>query len=180
MTREEKIKIMKSAGLRAAPTVMTFDMGLEYEYITPEGVGSGFGGMGSWPALAFGPFPEEKWNKIITAIRNKNLTMDMLAGTGLDTLADEVHSFEEVPLHELYEKLPLVQNPQNKFYSLFDTGLWYAAPPEFLDSKEELEKRFKEDYCGWITPWNELSDNNVDNWYEKLHDKLNEFLIFDY
>lgn len=49
MTRNEMLRVLKNVEFCAIPTVATFDMGLQYDYVTSNGAGTGFGGMGSWP-----------------------------------------------------------------------------------------------------------------------------------
>ena len=49
MPRKEMIEYLKTIDVRAKPTIITDDMGLQYDYVTAEGAGTGFGGMGDWP-----------------------------------------------------------------------------------------------------------------------------------
>ena len=53
MTKAEKLAKLSSITVCAAPTVITYDMGFEYEVLTGAGKTTGFGDMGQWPCFKF-------------------------------------------------------------------------------------------------------------------------------
>ena len=94
VNREEMIKELKSIDLRAIPTVATMDMGLQYDFITSEGTGTGFGGMGDWPAHMFRPKDLKLWQKIREDIKNNKLAVTDLEDTGLDVFLENVNTID--------------------------------------------------------------------------------------
>ena len=95
MNREEMLKELKTIDLRAIPTVVTMDMGLQYDYATSEGAGTGFGGMGDWPAHMFNPIQNEQWHMIRKAIKENALAVSDLKGTGLDDFLGNVKTISD-------------------------------------------------------------------------------------
>ena len=180
MNRTEMINALKAAGLRATPTVATEDMGLQYDYSTPEGAGTSFGGMGSWPALAFGPINPEQWKKIIEEVQSGSLTVETLAETGLDEMFGSIYTLDKLDPADVLKNILLVASQSGVFYCLFDTGMYYAEKPEFFASLEELEKAFIDNYCRDIISWDEMDDSEIENWYSRLSDDLSEFAIYHY
>ena len=174
------INALKAAGLRATPTVATDDMGLQYDYSTPEGAGTSFGGMGSWPALAFGPIHPEQWKRIIEGVQSGSLTVETLAGTGLDEMLGSIYTLDKLDPVDVLKNILLVASQTGVFYCLFDTGVYYAEEPVFFASLEELEKAFIDNYCGDTIPWDEMDDSEIENWYDRLSDDLSEFAIYHY
>lgn len=127
MTREEMLSELKAINLHAVPTVATMDMGIQYDYATSEGAGTGFGGMGSWPAHMFSPIGEERWLKIRKEIKNHSLLVEDLEGTGLDVFLGKVNPVkgETIPSDVLQSLLVLPEKLTKPFYCFFDDGIWY-------------------------------------------------------
>ena len=63
--------------------VITNDMGLQYEYVTKEGHGEGFGDMGDWPAYRLENISVEILTHIQQKIQEQKLEEDDLIGTDL-------------------------------------------------------------------------------------------------
>ena len=177
MTREELLKELKSIDLHAIPTVATMDMGFQYDYAISEGAGTGFGGMGDWPAYMFEPVEKELWLSIRESIRNSTLTMDDLEGTGLDGLLGKVNSinYEIVPSEVLKGLLDLPEDLAEPYYCFFDAGQWYdqhAEKPIFFTSEKELKDEFISRFVDDLTRWEDMDDDELKEWYERLRDSL--------
>ena len=127
MTREEMISFLSKIDLRATPTVMTGDMGLQYDYITSAGAGTGFGGMGDWPIWRLPTLESTKWEHIREAVRNSTLTLDDIAETGLDGIVEKAHQTSNCsPAVILKGLLDLpVELPDKSYYCFFDGGQWF-------------------------------------------------------
>lgn len=175
MKREEMIKVLSGVGIRTIPTVATEDMGLQYDYITPEGAGTGFGGMGAWPLWHFGPINTDRWPMILDAIHAGNITIDMLNGTGLDIMLREVQSLDEpIDYAKLLRKLPGLGRTDTDYYCLFDVGQWHDSDSEveFYPDKASLLARFAKDYCDSLQTWDSMDDDELADWYARLSDDL--------
>lgn len=183
MTREELLKELKSIDLHAMPTVVTMDMGLQYDYATSEGAGTGFGGMGDWPAYMFESIEKEKWIRIRARIKDNTLMAEDLKGTGLDVLLDKVHSinYEIVPSEVLKGLLDLPEELTGSYFCFFDAGQWfdqYAEKPMFFTSDKELKEEFISRFVDDLTKWEEMDDDELKNWYERLQDEMSDFAIY--
>ncbi len=184
MNREEMIGELKKTDLRAIPTVITMDMGLEYDYATTEGAGSGFGGMGNWPMHMFGPIEKEQWMKIREAINDKTLEISDLKGTGLVGFLVQVKTinYEINPTEILKGLTSLPEDQTNVFYCFFDTGLWYdgTEKPEFYTSEKELKEKFIDHYVSDLTRWEEMNDDELKHWYGRLQNEMEVLPICTY
>ena len=187
MNREEMLKELKTIDLRAIPTVATMDMGLQYDYATAEGAGTGFGGMGDWPAHMFNPIAKEQWLTIRKAIKENALAVSDLEGTGLDSFLGNVKTISNeekiIPSEVLEGLLILPEDHADAFFCMFDAGLWYdkyADKPEFFTSEKELKEAFINRYVDDLTRWEEMDDEELIDWYNRLHDEMEEFTIYTY
>ncbi len=185
MTRDELLKELKSIDLHAIPTVATMDMGLQYDYATSEGAGTGFGGMGDWPAYMFEPIEKEKWSGIRESIRNNTLTVENLEGTGLDEFLSKVSTidYEIVPSEVLKGLLDLPEDLTEPYYCFFDAGQWYdqyAEKPVFLTSERELKEAFISSFVNDLTRWEDMNDDELKEWYDRLQDEMAEFAIYSF
>lgn len=176
MTREQMISELKSAGIRAIPTVMTYDMGLQYDYITPEGAGTGFGGMGRWPLWRFNAIPTERWNQIKEAIADKTLTLEMLNGTGLDVMLSNVYlvGSQEINYPDYLSELLDLDMPKEGLYCLHDTGMMFSEDdkPQFYLDEDEAKAAFVDGFCYDVESWDDMDDETLTGWFERLHDDL--------
>ncbi len=169
---------LKSIDLRAVATVATFDMGLQYDYITSEGAGTGFGDMGGWPAHILRPIGAEQWHRIRNAIKESALSYEDLEGTDLAPFVDNIHSMKELDINEALEGiLELPEDINEAFYCFYDTGTWYDSleKPMFFTSEAEVKEEFISHYVGGIEPWEDMTDEEIENWYERLNDDLQSF-----
>ena len=172
MTREEMISALRAAGVRAIPTVATYDMGLQYEYITPEGAGTGFGGMGQWPLWKFSAIPVEQWMQIKQSLDDETLSIEGLDGTGLDGLFDAIYTFDKLDPSDVFAELSDIDASAGTFYCLFDAGMMYCERPQFYATQEEAIKAFAGAYCNDVESWDGMDDDELTEWYGKLSDEL--------
>ncbi len=188
MIREELIQKLSQVSFCAIPTVQTEDMGLEYDYITPKGAGSSFGNIGDWPAYKLRKIPDDQWKKIKEKVEQKSLTEADLSGTELGKLVDDLHSIYGDLYARFYPDLPdllagikkLPDELPDFYYCRIDCGSWGDKPDFYIDRKSFLED-FEVHYCSYITEWNEMSDEELQDWLDRTADDLDDFpfQIFD-
>ena len=112
MKREEMIAKLKSAVIRVIPVLITMDMGLQYDYVTAEDAGTGFGGMGSWPVHLFYFMELEKWRQLRSAIQDGSLSDEHLKGTELAAFIDSISTMQPLVLSEVFKKpMKVTRNP---------------------------------------------------------------------
>ncbi len=183
MTRAEMIEELKAIDLRAVPTVITFDMGLEYDYVTSKGAGTSFGGMGGWPAHIFRPIKQEKWQRIRKAVKTMELRYEDLEGTDLSFFVQNIHSLRDFDLSEALDGLlELPEQMKDHFYCFYDTGTWYNSleKPMFFMSAIEVKREFINAFANDIILWDDMDDDEVKTWYDRIHDDMNSFVFIRY
>lgn len=189
--RKEIINHLENIGFCCTPTVVTPDMGLEYDYASSKGAGTGFGGMGSWPAHIIERIELNRWLLIRTKLENSEVTLEDLVGTSLFGFAKDILDhyygalFRNISLSDMFSGLLSVDNAfVNDMYCLFDFAdsgydghrpIFYANEAEFL-----------EDFEGWycydnFQSWDELSDEDLLEWYWRITTgDLSEFNYYVY
>ena len=180
--REEAVKVdragmvdkLKMAGIRAVPTVATQDMGLQYDYITPEGAGTDFGGMGRWPLYKFHGIIADRWYAICDGINKGTLALEDLAGTGLDLMFATIYTPVDLDPAKVFEHLPQIDGTQPYYYCLFDTGMFYSPSrnPMFFNDEAAAAMAFFKEYGGHVTTWEQMSATEIRSWYVRLDDDL--------
>lgn len=168
MTREEKLALLHSVSIGARPTVMTYDMGLEYEYVTPEGCGSVFGAVGDWPVHRILDVSPEALTQIKAKIQSGSLQKEDLIGTGLYGFYHYIFGVERpdaaTPSITDFFKGLLETEPNNdSFFVLSDARSW---TPEafFYPDYEEMASAFIDQYEFDTQKWDDLDDEELDGW----------------
>ena len=182
MTRDELLKSLSEVEFCAVPTLMTEDMGLEYDYITPKGAGSSFGNIGDWPAFKLCKIDDQKWKNIKEQVANHSLTDSDLEGTELGRLVESLRYF----YGDLYTKyypdlstlfagvLSLPDQLPEYYYCRMDCRSWGDIPDFFSDKKSFLEF-FEASYCSDITEWNDMTDAELQMWLDRTEEDLDCF-----
>lgn len=183
MSREEMINLLRKIDVCARPTIATEDMGLQYDYATSEGAGTGFGGMGDWPVHLFNPIKPEEWSQIRSAIQRGSLSEQNLKGTELMAFYDGIHTLQPIVLSELFKGLlTLPDSLTQSFYCLYDRGKWYDRldNPRFFLSEQEVKEAFKREYVFDITPWETMTDDELEEWVDRVQTEMSEFPVYTY
>lgn len=174
---------LHSLGFRAIATVETMDMGLEFDYVSSSGYGSILGAFGDWPAYALKPVEPNKWNIIISKIKSNTITMEDLINTDLQSIASFLNVYEGQEHGSLAEFLTnlvkLPEHPSMEFYCLFDRLAWTGVP-EFFYSIEDMKEEFELIYCNGYTAWDDLDDEDLEYWCERIDDELSEFQLYSF
>lgn len=177
MTREDILCKLHSIRIGARPTVITYDMGLQYEYVTPEGHGEGFGNMGAWPTYCLKNIPNGIFEVIKQKIKDGVLTLDDLAGTDLQLFYNHVFDIPRpescIPdICDFFQRLlPVLLGPDGKLFVMCDACQW---EPEayFYSTYEELEETFADYYASDIEAWEDLDDEELEEWLHRTEDEL--------
>ena len=183
MSREEMINSLRKIDVCARPTVATEDMGLQYDYATSEGAGTGFGGMGDWPVHLFHPIIADKWNRIRLAIKNGLLSEEHLRGTELFAFVENINTMGPLVLSEvLHDLLTLPEVLEHPFYCFFDQGKWYTQMdnPRFYLTEQEAKRAFISEYVFDVKSWENMDDDEIKKWYDLVHGKMSEFPAYSY
>ena len=134
--REDLITQLQQLGFRAAPTLATFDMGLQYDCICHKGAGTGLGNMICWPAYFFRVIDDLEWTTIRKKIIDGSLGVNDLQGTDLYEFAISVLTSSSKTENESLATLlsDLKRFPEHfdsEFYCLFDDGTSIGLDNQF-------------------------------------------------
>ena len=178
-TREQLLNKLHDVPFCAIATVVTEDMGLQYDYISSEGSGTGFGGMGRWPAYVFAPIPNDLWHMIRGKLNDGSLRIEDLDGTELKEFAEDLFEsyyggfFRDIELLDMMSGLKdLPESISTPFYCLFDMGdSGYANHrPVFYATEGDFIEAFIDTYCSYFDKWEEMDTEDLENWWERIED----------
>lgn len=178
LRREDLILELRKIHFCAIPTMQTYDMGLQYDFICPEGAGTGFGNMLSWPVYKIRRIDDQKWLDIQSKIKDSSLQFEDLADTDLSSLAKVFNDSVNVEYDcfaVLFSDLSHFPNHLSEdFYCLFDDVSW-DCEPEFFASETEVQDRFRDKYCGGKVAWEDMEIDELEDWLSRSQDDLSEF-----
>lgn len=185
MTREEMLNKLHSINIGAQATVATMDMGLEYEYVTKEGWGENVGCMGDWPAYVLHGISDDLFAAIKDKIQKNTLLADDFSGTDLEKFYNYVFSVERfsdyVPsLCEFFEGITQIESLTNgSLYVLCDARQW-EPEAQFFSSYDMLAEAFIDQYNYGIQEWEELDDDELADWVEKIDEELSGISLIEF
>jgi len=188
--RNELIAELKTIHFSAVPTVVTFDMGLEYAYVSAEGCGAKYGAMGRWPLIKIEKVEENQWHHIRDKVADGSITISDLENTSLYEFGDDVLNhyyggmFREIHLPEMMKDLlDLPETLTGDFYCLFDLGDsgYEDHIPLFYETEQGCIKAFRRGYCNDMVSWDDLSDDDLLEWSKRIENgEFPEELEFNY
>ena len=175
MTRDEMLSRLHSIRVGAQPTVITNDMGFQYEYVTKEGHGEGFGNMGDWPAYRLKNISSETLSYIQKQIREQTLKEEDLKGTDLHLfyryVFDRPRPESCIPeICDFFGSLLSVSiEDKGSVFVLCDARQW---KPEafFYSTYDELEEEFADSYVSYIEEWDNLDDDELEEWVHRVEE----------
>ncbi len=172
MTKEEMINKLKTIKPTAFPTVATFDMGIQFDVITPNGAYTYFGGvLGDWPVWVFERLDNETIGKLQAKINNgEKLIPADFENTDLRPFAIRLGNREDFEFNEIFTNFlnyPKTEEQKN-IYVYSDLGEWV---PElmFFNSEEEITSYFFDNFPGSNT-WDKMDDNSISSFYYELEE----------
>lgn len=185
MTREEMLNKLHKIKIGAQPTVITDDMGLQYEYVTPEGYGEGFGDMGDWPFHKIENVSQDDLSFIKDKIQNNCLTVEDIENTAFEFffnfISMDIDDDEnDVEISNFFKDLSSVETSEDGVvYAFCDAGQW---EPEvyFYNSYDEIEEAFVNMYVTYVDRWEDLSSEELEDWLLRV-EELNSipFRVFN-
>ena len=177
MCREEILEKLRNIRVGAQPTCITMDMGLQYEYVTPEGYGEGLGNMGEWPVYVIQNITEDFLCSIQKRIAAKELSLEDLEGTDLGKLCNAITEIPRLPGYEfnvcefLKDLCHIAKVTDNTLYVLCDAGQW-EPEVHFFETYDEMEEAFVNYYVTYVNEWESFTDDEITEWLERIQDEL--------
>lgn len=185
MNREELINIGKSLTyIHACPTFATDDMGYQYDFVCSEGVGTEFGGMGNWPIFKISSISNDVYSKVRKSIEDKTITCKDLEGTSIGNFIGNVMDFSEVEKENdinlseyLAGFLSLPEDFEGDIFIFID--LYSGESPLFFDSLKSVSQKFFAEYSNNITPWEDIEDDELEDWISRLKEDLSDLAYIE-
>ena len=151
MKRDEMLNKLHSIRVGAQPTVITNDMGLQYEYVTKEGHGEGFGNMGAWPTYRLENISTEVLNRIKKKIQTRALVEEDLQGTDLYLFYRQVFDIPRpesyIPeINDFFENLLSVSLKSDGLLFIMCDACQWKPEAYFYSTYDELEQAFADCY----------------------------------
>ena len=177
MTRDEMLTRLSGIRIAAQPTVITYDMGLQYEYVTPEGHGEGFGNMGEWPVYRLQGVSIELMKHVQLKVREGTLSVEDLGDTDLRCFYDNVIGSGRpascIPtICDFFETiLSIDQLHEDTLFVLCDAGQWKPSA-YFFGTYEDLENAFVDNYVTYIEKWSDMKNEDLELWLERTENEL--------
>lgn len=179
LKRIELLNQLRRVSFCATPTVVTSDLGLQYDCICSDGAGTGLGSILSWPAYRIRRIVSQKWIRIRDSISSRTLCLDDLFGTDLYEFAKNIlfptDKVDEDSLSDAFDGLlNFPEGFSSDFYCLFDDIDWDYEKPEFYETKEAVISAFEEKYSIYAE-WDTMDDEELERWLARSKADLSEF-----
>ncbi len=180
MTREEKQFRLKSINNAICAITLTYDMGVQIDYISARGAQESMGSYSQWPCLHM---------RITDTLRSlQKRLIDGEKVSDEDMLADSVCS-EICTFHDLYfntevraegellkhclglirEKLPTVELGGNDIYAYAALEEWHTQI-ELFSTYESLFSFFIDLWDSGAEAFEDMIDEDIDFWYQLAED----------
>ena len=179
MTRDELLQELAKTKFCAVPTVQTYDMGIEFDFVEAAGAGTVLGSLSSWPLWRMRSVPLDKFAHIQAKLEEGNLTQEDIAGTDLLLLYKECPRAKDTPLIDFFEDLRGFEGMDGKYFWCLCDTVNYVPEATFYHTREAIIDSFHDIYCSDVNAWDEYDDGMLEDWLRRFQDKddLGEFPI---
>lgn len=171
MLREEMIEKLRNIRLTSYPTVVTFDMGMQFDVFSKDGAFTCLGEIASWPLWKLKRLSESKINDIQNKINNNSLTCEDFVDTELRTFVEEIVQNKKGDINLLLKdvcKYPF-SSEDHYIYVYSDTEGWNDEV-SFWGTLEEFEEDYLKRYRAMLTDWENFSDSELKSIIEEIEE----------
>lgn len=179
MTKTEKLEKLRGIKPTAFPTVMTYDMGLQFDTYTSKGIGNHLGEISSWPLWKIKRLSQDSLETIQEKINKKSLTPEDFRNTGFYQLASELLKNKNADLNTVFENIKnFPATEDSKYLYVFaDTESAFLEEVLFFGTENEITQEFFERFPVF-TSWEDLEESELDDCLEELRER-GEGLVFN-
>lgn len=171
MARDEILKKLKSIKRTAHPTVMTYDMGLQFDIMDSTGAETNLGNVGNWPLWKFYRLSQKQIDLLKVKINNKDLSVSDFEGIDFEPFIKTILSqYQDIKLYEVFkdiENYPF-SDEQNFFFIYCDTKSWDFELKMFA-TEEEITDYFYERFAIY-TKWEDYNDDELSSFLEEIEE----------
>ena len=186
MQREEMLVRLKRQKFCVIPTVFTYDMGVQYDYVNNEGCGTGIADFSSWPIFMFRSFNKKQWETLQIHAESKMLSWNDLDQSeisaifsALDKSAYDENDILSILLEDLLRQPNIPEG--TPIYVLFEPSDWshgFGEPPAYYQSIDDLAKEFENRFVTNYTAWEDLDDEEMETWFHRLDSDFDDIPYF--
>lgn len=189
MNRAEMLAKLHSIKPGVELTVLQSEEALACEYVTQNGYLSEWIGLHDWPVVRLSSVNPVLLEVIKEKIHGGTLTFQDIDGTPIHALLDKFLSeysdedsknyTDDRVLNALLVSLKNVTiSAGDELYAIFDSR---AALPsfKFFTDYETMAVYFCEDYKGTDSSWEEMSDDDLEQWLERLEEGYEGVPFYD-
>lgn len=171
MTINEMLQKLKSIKRTAHPTVMTYDMGLQFDIMDSTGAETNLGNVGDWPLWKFKRLNQEEIENISEKINNKTLKVEDFVGIEIEPFIETIISqYKEIKLYEVIKDI--VKYPYSNeipdFFVYCDTKSWSFELEIFGTENEIIEDFYKR--FSIYTKWEDYDDDELANYITEIEE----------
>lgn len=171
MTREELLQELAKTKFCAVPTVQTYDMGIEFDFVEAAGAGTELGSLSSWPLWRLHSVPLDKFAHIQAKLEEGALTQEDIAGTDLLLLYKECPWAEGTALTDFFEDLRGFEGMDGEYFWCLCDTINYVPEATFFQTREAMIDSFHDLYCSNVNAWDEYDDEMLEDWLRRIRDK---------
>lgn len=177
MTREELLQELAKTKFCAVPTVQTYDMGIEFDFVEAAGAGTVLGSLSSWPLWRMRSVPLDRFTHIQAKLEEGNLTQEDIAGTDLLLLYKECPWAEGTALTDFFKGLRDLKGMDGEYFWCLCDTINYVPEATFYQTREAMIDSFHDFYCSDVNAWDEYDDGMLEDWLTRIQNKddLGEF-----
>lgn len=170
MTTKEKLKKLQSIKVCVTNMVFTYDMGLQFDVMTKNGVTTHFGCFEQWPCFMIKM--DEKTRKLLDDLRlGKDVTNEEMTATDFCRNLTSYHGDQlegdkvEKILDAIRESLRNFQYAGDVFYAFVLPEDYYMIF-KFFATKAEIEDYFVENYGSGDYLYTEMDEDEISQYYD--------------
>ena len=175
MERNEMLRMLHEQRTAAKLVVLSSEMAIECTYVSKQGFKYEWTALDQWPASMITFTSKETFLKITKRIGEQSLKIEDIQGTVLWTIYTDL--FEKTgDVNVIFSELANIGYPEDgKVYLLRTSG-----GARFFSEYDVFEAWFFEEFVADCTPWDTLSDNELEEWIDRTRSEFDGIPCSEY
>lgn len=175
MERNEMLKMLHEQRTAAKLVVLSSEMAIECTYVSKQGFKYEWIAIDQWPASTIIFTSKDIFQKIIKRIGEQSLKLEDIQGTVLWTIYTDL--FEKTgDVNVIFSELANIEYPEDGKVYLLRT----SEGARFFSKYDVFEARFFEEFVADCTLWDTLSDNELEEWIDRIRSEFDGIPCSEY
>lgn len=175
MERDEMLKMLSKQCTAAKPVVLSSEMAIECTYVSNKGFKYEWLALDQWPASIVTFSSKESFQRITKLIEEQALKFEDIKGTVLWTLYLDLFDADE-DINIVFSNLASIDYPEDGKVYLLRT----SKGALFFSAYDSFASKFFEEYVTDYTPWDTLSDTDLEEWIERTRSEFDGIPCSEY